>query len=469
MTTLRFHGSAAVLLLPLALFVAVTARLFISEAAFDLTGLAAAGVLTLFSGSLLAKAPSEYWKAAVRGASSELTGTVVLILIASGIFSAMMKASGVADGLVFLGGMLHLTGHAFTVFVLLASSLMAAATGSSIGTLLAAMPIFFPAGVALGADPAMLAGAVLSGAIFGDNLAPVSDVTVISSVTQRFRDGTPADIAGVVRTRLPYAMTALAVSMPVYAFMGASRPVSEAALSGDASALLMLVPVAVLIAVAVRTRDVLMAISVTGTATGLLIGRLSFATIFAADDGRLSGFLISGISNVSPIILLCVTLFAFTGIVREAGVPDMMAKALEAGSAGRPSALRTELFLSAATLVVTTLFAAVTSASVALVGSLTDDIGRASNVHPYRRSHILSGLANSLPVLMPFSAFVLITMAAVSGLEGAAAVTPFTLMTAAFYPIALFLVFGFMVLTGTGRMMETPEPEAAEAKTATAL
>ena len=55
------------------------------------------------------------------------------------------------------------------------------------------------------------------------------------------------------------------------------------------------------------------------------------------------------ISNVSPIILLCVTLFAFTGIVREAGVPDMMAKALEAGSAGRPSALRTELFLSAAT------------------------------------------------------------------------------------------------------------------------
>ena len=90
-------------------------------------------------------------------------------------------------------------------------------------------------------------------------------------------------------------------------------------------------------------------------------------------------------------------------------------------------------------------------------------------MHPYRRSHILSGLANSLPVLMPFSAFVLITMAAVSGLAGAAAVTPFTLMTAAFYPIALFLVFGFMVLTGTGRMMETPEPEAAEAKTATAL
>ena len=450
MTTLRFHGSAAVLLLPLALFVAVTAHLFISEAAFDLTGLAAAGVLTLFSGSLLAKSPSEYWKAAVRGASSELTGTVVLILIASGIFSAMMKASGVADGLVYLGGLLDLTGHAFTVFVLLASSLMAAATGSSIGTLLAAMPIFFPAGVALGADPAMLAGAVLSGAIFGDNLAPVSDVTVISSVTQRFRNGTPADIAGVVRTRLPYAMIALLISLPFYAFSGASRPVTEAALAGDPKALLMLVPVAILIAVAIKTRDVLMAIS-----AGLAAGRLTLASVFAADNGALSGFLISGITNVSPIILLCVTLFAFTGIVREAGVPEMMEKALERGTEGRPSALRTELFLSVATLVVTTLFAAVTSAAVALVGSLTDDIGRASDVHPYRRSHLLSGFANSLPVLMPFSAFVLITMAAVSGLEGATAVTPFTLMTAAFYPIALFLVFAFAVATGAGRMTET--------------
>lgn len=466
MTTLQFRGSSAVLLLPLALFVAVTAHLFINEAAFDLTGLAAAGVLTLFSGSLLAKSPTEYWKAAVRGASSELTGTVVLILIASGIFSAMMKASGVADGLVFLGGLLHLTGHAFTVFVLLASSLMAAATGSSIGTLLAAMPIFFPAGVALGADPAMLAGAVLSGAIFGDNLAPVSDVTVISSVTQRFKNGTPADIAGVVRTRTPYALVALALSLPVYAFVGEARPVAEAALTGNASALLMLVPVAVLIAVAVKTRDVLMAISagvVTGTAVGLLAGRLTLASVFTAQDGQLSGFLISGISNVSPIILLCVTLFAFTGIVREAGVPEMMAKALEHGAEGKPSALRTELFISAATLVVTTLFAAVTSAAVALVGSLTDDVGRASNVHPYRRSHILSGFANSLPVLMPFSAFVLIMMAAVSGLEGAAAVTPFTLMTAAFYPIALFLVFAVSVATGFGRTAETAEkPERVE-------
>ena len=191
MTTLRFHGGPAVLLIPVLLFVTLTAYLFIFKTAFDLTGLAAAGVVTLFTGSLLAQSPTDYWKATIRGASSELTGTVVLILLASGIFSAMMKASGLADGLVYLGSLFDLTGSRFTVFVFLATSLIATATGSSIGTILAAMPIFFPAGVALGADPALLAGAVLSGAIFGDNLAPVSDVTVISSLTQRFANGRP--------------------------------------------------------------------------------------------------------------------------------------------------------------------------------------------------------------------------------------------------------------------------------------
>ena len=468
---MQFYGGTFGACLPLLVFMAlmitIAALQKVSLVLFCMAGFA--GLCTAF---LLAKDKKEFEKAVVAGLKNDTLCVIIFAFLLAGVLSQELRQSGLIQGLTWLVTELGLSAGFLPLVGFIICALISTACGTSNGAIVAVLPVLLPVATTVGANPAVVVGAIVSGAIFGDNLAPVSDVTVISSVTQRFRDGTPADIAGVVRTRLPYAMTALAVSMPVYAFMGASRPVSEAALSGDASALLMLVPVAVLIAVAVRTRDVLMAISagaVTGTATGLLIGRLSFATIFAADDGRLSGFLISGISNVSPIILLCVTLFAFTGIVREAGVPDMMAKALEAGSAGRPSALRTELFLSAATLVVTTLFAAVTSASVALVGSLTDDIGRASNVHPYRRSHILSGLANSLPVLMPFSAFVLITMAAVSGLEGAAAVTPFTLMTAAFYPIALFLVFGFMVLTGTGRMMETPEPEAAEAKTATAL
>src|SRR5699024_11816066 len=93
----------------------------------------------------------------------------------------------------------------------------AMATGSSIGTMFTAFPIFYPAGVLLGADPAMLAGAIVSGAIFGDNLAPISDTTIISASTQRYRhrDGS-ADIGGVVTSRARYALVAALLAAICY-------------------------------------------------------------------------------------------------------------------------------------------------------------------------------------------------------------------------------------------------------------
>ena len=39
-----------------------------------------------------------------------------------------------------------------------------------------------------------MAGAILSGAIFGDNLAPVSDVAIISAMTQTDKFGKPLDL-----------------------------------------------------------------------------------------------------------------------------------------------------------------------------------------------------------------------------------------------------------------------------------
>ena len=70
-------------------------------------------------------------------------------------------AGGAAGGIVYLGNLLNLSGNAFTVFALLAATLFGTATGSSIGTLLTAVPLLFPAGVALGADACYIGTAAL--------------------------------------------------------------------------------------------------------------------------------------------------------------------------------------------------------------------------------------------------------------------------------------------------------------------
>ncbi|MCB6543757.1 hypothetical protein LI170_16635, partial [Desulfovibrio desulfuricans] len=65
----------------------------------------------------------------------------------------------------------------------LVSSLISMGAGAPIAALLAVVPIFYPAGVLMGADPAILTGAMLSGIFFGDALSPSSQVihTTIAS------------------------------------------------------------------------------------------------------------------------------------------------------------------------------------------------------------------------------------------------------------------------------------------------
>ena len=78
----------------------------------------------------------------------------------------------------------------------------------------------YPAGILLGSHPAILAGAILSGAIFGDNLAPISDVTIASTTNQRFRTKEGyADIAGTVGYRLKYALIAGGIALVLFAVL----------------------------------------------------------------------------------------------------------------------------------------------------------------------------------------------------------------------------------------------------------
>ena len=68
----------------------------------------------------------------------------------------------------------------------------------------------------LGANEMMMAGSIVSGAIFGDNLAPISDPTIASASTQQFKNGKPADIGGVVSSRIKYSAVAGLISILIF-------------------------------------------------------------------------------------------------------------------------------------------------------------------------------------------------------------------------------------------------------------
>jgi Na+/H+ antiporter NhaC len=97
------------------------------------------------------------------------------------------------------------------LLIFLASAGIAFATGTSWGTMGILIPAVLPLAHALGGAerPLLLylsAGAVLDGAIFGDHCSPISDTTVMSSLSSGCHH------LDHIRTQLPYAVAVMVLA-----------------------------------------------------------------------------------------------------------------------------------------------------------------------------------------------------------------------------------------------------------------
>ncbi|MCF7935915.1 MAG: hypothetical protein K9L28_06225, partial [Synergistales bacterium] len=104
----------------------------------------------------------------------------LLILLAVGALVGAWIAGGVVPTLIYYGLKL-ISPSFFLVAALLICSLTALSTGTSWGTAGTVGVAMIGIGQGLGVSPAMTAGAVLSGAYFGDKMSPLSDSTVLTA------------------------------------------------------------------------------------------------------------------------------------------------------------------------------------------------------------------------------------------------------------------------------------------------
>ncbi|MFF7987949.1 Na+/H+ antiporter NhaC family protein [Streptomyces sp. NPDC007901] len=330
-------------------------------------------------------------------------------------------------------------------------------------------PILYPAGVAVGAQPVLLAGALLSGALFGDNLAPISDTTVISASSRRYRRRNGlAEVGGVVRARAPYSLSAALVAAVLFylAGMGAGNLFggsthAAAAAAGDPSprGLVMLVPVLVLLIVAFVKRDLFLTALiglVTGTLVALAAGLMSVKDVLSVTDGKPTGFLVSGVSGMLPLILLAVVIFAMIGVLQSAGVFDDVVALMTRSNPGK-SPVRAEFMIAAGAVLTTSAFAGVNGSSMIFFGQFADRIGADVGLHPYRRANIMDCFTLGLGVIFPVaSSFLLIASTLTQGYPGIPSVSAPSIFTTAFYPLCLTLVMVAAILTGWGRRYEGP-------------
>lgn len=463
---LHFRGGMAMAFLPVAIFLGFCILYFVVFNAFDMTALAMGGFVALLIGAVFARKYGLFWEHVMRGIGSPTSVSIIVILFMVGMISDMIKATNVSGGFVWLADTVGLTAGFFPFFVFIAVSVIAMSTGSSIGTFFTAFPIFYAAGITVGADPALLAGAILSGGILGDNLAPISDTTIISSASQHFRMKTGvADVGGVVKQRSRFALVAAAISALLFLALGlaAAKPVEGVeSLLAEANPLplVMLIPVAIMLIVAMKTRDIFKAVTVgliLGTVTGLATGLIRFENVIGVTDGAPTGFLYEGIAHMVGTVTLVISVFGIMGVLRGAGVMEMVVDRLTSGRlASTPSGAEAAIGIGVS--VTTVLFGGVNSASMLSFGPVADELGARMGLHPYRRANVMDCFALGLASIVPFlSAYLFIGALLTTGYAGTAPLSTFELFPATIYPLALTVVMIISVATGWGRSFEGVE------------
>ncbi len=117
---------------------------------------------------------SDVQKGIVKSIKSALPALLILLLI--GALAGTWMISGVVPTMIYYGLQI-LNPKIFLVAACVISAIVAVATGSSWSTIATVGLALLGIGTVLGIHPGVIAGAVISGAYFGDKMSPLSDTT----------------------------------------------------------------------------------------------------------------------------------------------------------------------------------------------------------------------------------------------------------------------------------------------------
>ena len=458
---LEFYGGEWVSFLPFVVFLALIVVTTLMWGSISDGALWLPAFLALIIAFFFVKDKRHYAEVIIEGMASKEAITPVVCWLFAGVFSRILRSSGLAAAIEGLAAGIGVGPALFTVITFVAACLFATASGTGFGTIAAAMAVLYPAGVALGCHPGLLAGIIISGAIFGDNLAPVSDTTICSATSQG------VDVPGVVRSRLKYAAVSAGVTIVIAVILslvlGSNGIAMDANLSYDPMAFFMLIAVVITIVVAIKTGDIIIATTlgtVSGGVIGVLTGQFDFLQIDAADpakgaliavhgeglDRTVDGILQTGLSSMLQVCILALLLFGSIAIMRAGGGDVRLLNAL--GSVAK-TAKGAEVVTSFMVIILSTIMGLNAPAILAVGPSFAKPLSEKHGISPYRTANLLDAQSNTLVYAMPWVPGMIYTLSFASGTSApltAAQVTPFVI-----YGYVLLVVMFASIFLGIGR------------------
>ena len=360
----------------------------------------------------------------VRGCGDENIIIMCLIYILAGAFATVSKSSGGVDSVVNFA--LSLIPVQFvTAGIFLISCFISISTGTSVGTISAVGPIAVGVATKGNLPLPLVLGALVGGAMFGDNLSVISDTTIAATRTQNVA------MKDKFRANIKIALPAAIITFVILLVVG--KPEGEVELGDLSYNFILIIPYLFVLITALAGMNVFLVLTsgiVLSGIIGIFTGGLTMMT-FA--QNIFDGF--SGMFEIFLLSLLTGGLFYM--VSRNGGIEWLVQKirgfAKDVKSAEVSIALLT-LLTDAAT--------ANNTVAIIIDGPVAKEISKDFKVDPRRSASFLDTFSCVMQGIIPYGAQVLIAAGLTKEL-GALAVSPVQIIPFLWYQ-ALLAVFAII-------------------------
>ncbi len=355
--------------------------------------------------------------------------TMCMIYLLAGGFASVAKAIGGVESTVNLGLSIVPASMVLPGLFIIAA-FIATAMGTSMGTIAAIAPI--AVGVADKTDitSALLMGAVVGGAMFGDNLSMISDTTIAATRTQG------CEMGDKFKMNFLIAIPAAILTIVILYMLGEGGQVVQ---QGTYS-LVKVLPYIIILVMAVVGINVFIVLGAGIVFTGI-VGLLAVADFSVL---KFSQDIYSGFTGMQEILVLSLMIGGLGELIKYHGGITYIISFIGKLTRGTKSTRAGEFSISALS-VLSDLCTANNTVAIILTGGMAKEIAKSHNVDPRRSASLLDIFSCVIQGVIPYGAQILLA-------GSISQISPLEIVGNMYYCYILAFVAIISILTGFPRI-----------------
>ncbi|MBU5675133.1 Na+/H+ antiporter NhaC family protein [Alkaliphilus sp. MSJ-5] len=395
----------------------------------------AASIGIVFAFILTKGSLDEKFNVFIKGCGDDNIIIMCIIYLLAGAFSAVSSAMGGVESTVNLGLAL-IPAKFITVGIFIIAAFISISTGTSVGTIVAIGPIAVQLVEKAGLNLPLVLGALVGGAMFGDNLSIISDTTIAATRTQG------VSMKDKFRANIGFTLPAALVTIVLLLIFG--KPVAIPESQEYAFNIIKVIPYIFVLIAAIAGMNVF----------GVLTGGIIISGAIGLGYGSFKGLefvqhIYSGFTGMFDIFLLSLLTGGLANMVSNGGGLDWLLYRINKTVKGKKSA---ELGISAL-VSLTDAATANNTVSIIVSGQLAKEISKEHNIDPRKTASLLDAFSCVMQGLIPYGAQLLIAGSFTDGLVSPVQIVPYVWYC---YILVIFAILSIVTPFGNGYLAKNP-------------